>query len=335
MNYYKVLKINSLIRSQKLKILGFGFLLVTNKRFLNIFIDPILLCNFRCKMCYFSDPNYKPSKLKFDYDTLKRISQAFFKNALKLQIGCGAEPLLYKYNSDIVKLAKQHGVPHISITTNGSLLSFEKIIELAQAGLNEIIISFHGASDKIYNKLMPGGDFEKFLNLLQNVSEAKKSFPNLKLRLNYTVNPDNLYDLNNIFDLLEKYKPDIIQIRPIRKLGNSEYKDFDLKKKEKEYEYIINRIEHFCNDRRIISILTKNLPSVNITRYIPDIAEYSYCYISPEHIGDKNFNLNKYSSFRKFLIKNKICKKIYKDVFLEKTRKVDSDISFANYEVNV
>jgi MoaA/NifB/PqqE/SkfB family radical SAM enzyme len=286
-------------------------------------------------MCYFSDPNYKPSKLKFDEDTLKKISQAFFKNALKLQIGCGAEPLLYKYNTNIIKLAVQAGIPHISLTTNGALLSFEKIIEFAKTGLNEIIISFHGASDKIYNELMPGGDFKKFLNLLQDVSEAKKTFSNLKLRLNYTVNPDNLSDLENIFILLEKYKPDVIQIRPIRKLGNSEYKDFDLKKKEKDYQRIINKIEQFCNERRIISILTKTLPSENISRKIPDIAEYTYCYISPENIGDKHFDFNKHSSYRKFLIKNKIYKRIFKDVFLKKIRTVNANISFANYEVNI
>ena len=46
---------------------------------------------------------------------------------MKLQIGCGAEPSLYKYNEKLIVLAKEYGVPQISYTTNGSLLDFDKI----------------------------------------------------------------------------------------------------------------------------------------------------------------------------------------------------------------
>ena len=151
------------------------------KRFLNLFLDAVLVCNFRCIMCYFSDPNYKPSKECLSEEMVTNVANCFFSSAMRLQIGCGAEPTLYKHNEQIIKLAKQQGVPYVSFTTNGALFNYDKVEALANAGLDEIILSTHGASKDVYERMMPGAKFEILHEVLSAISKVKGKNQRLKL----------------------------------------------------------------------------------------------------------------------------------------------------------
>lgn len=83
MNIYKVLKINQKIKSHRIKFLGLWLLSVFNKRYLSIQLDPVIACNLKCTMCYFSDPSFARSKEKgqLSLEKLENISNSFFKNA--------------------------------------------------------------------------------------------------------------------------------------------------------------------------------------------------------------------------------------------------------------
>jgi molybdenum cofactor biosynthesis enzyme MoaA len=334
MNYYKILRLNSLIKSDRIKILGVGVLFLLKKRYLNVFLDPVLSCNFRCRMCYFSDPEYKADKSRLDLDSVSLLGKNFFKYALKLQIGCGAEPGLYLHNEEIIKQAKIFKVPHISFTTNASLLNYDKIYSLAAAGLDEIIISMHGTRKEVYETMMPGAKIEKLHEVLSSISEIKKYFPHFKLRINYTVNPDNIDDLAHFGEYPEKYKIDVLQIRPIRKLGNTAYADFDLKRKQELYSEIIDKLENKCKSHGVVSLITKELPGEQLYRQKLDVADYTYCYVSPVQFGDREFN-PEVKTYRSFLRKSGICKKIIKDVLFTRNLKYKADVNFGNYDVNM
>jgi sulfatase maturation enzyme AslB (radical SAM superfamily) len=334
MNYYKLLRLNRLVKNERLKILGVGVLFALKKRHLNVFLDPVLACNFRCKMCYFSDPEYKPQKGKIENDKIAIVADNFFKYALKLQIGCGAEPTMYLHNEEIIRQAKIYKVPHISFTTNASLLNLEKIKSLVEAGLDEIIISMHGTQKEVYEAMMPGAKFEKLHEVLEAVTGLKQEFPAFKLRINYTVNPDNIDDLAHFGDYLKKYKIDVLQIRPIRKIGNSAYTDFDLKRKQEKYSEIVESLEELCHNNGVVSLITKDLPSDILFRKTLDVADYTYCYLSPVHYGSEEFKMDE-MSYRKFLKKSGIFKRIFKEVFFTRNRRYQADVNFGNYDVNI
>ena len=102
-------------------------------------------------MCYFTDKDYvKKLKGIFPQDEIEYLGEAFFKRALKLQIGCGTEPTLYKNISKIVETASKYNVPNISLTTNANLLEMEKLEDWVSKGLSEIIISLHGVRKETY-----------------------------------------------------------------------------------------------------------------------------------------------------------------------------------------
>ena len=97
MNIYKLLKIAGLNSiPSPLKLFGLWTMLVSRRRIIGIFLDPVLACNIRCKMCYFSDPEKrKEMKGIINSEQIDLMAEKLFPKALKLQLGCGAEPTLY------------------------------------------------------------------------------------------------------------------------------------------------------------------------------------------------------------------------------------------------
>ena len=299
MNIYKLLQINRLIKSHRIKFFGLYVLHNLNMRYLAVNLDPVMACNFRCKMCYFTDADYvKTLKGQLKDKELDRIAKVIFKRALKLQIGCGTEPTLYKNLVRIVELGKTHKVPYISLTTNANLLDEEKISALLKAGLDEFTISLHGVNKTSYENFMKNGSYEKFQNVF-NIFKKLKQDHNFKVRINYTFNKDNFYELRSFFDHFDGKSFDILQIRPIQKIGNTEYNDFDLEPLRQDYPNLINDIRDNCKTNNITLLASDEIPDATKINSSSFIFDYTFCYVSPNKFWKPDFNW-KAESFNDF-----------------------------------
>lgn len=343
MDIYKVLKFNNSLKSHRIKFLGLWLLSILNKRYLAIQFDPVLACNLRCKMCYFTDEEYvkKNMKGKFPVEEIELLADKIFKNALKLQIGCGAEPTLFKNNVDLINTAKKHKVPYISMVTNGNMLTQTDISDFAQAGLNEFILSMHGVSKKSYEDLMDKGNYEKFHEVLQQISNQKKDNPNLRLRINYTFNEDNFDELEDFFEFYGNYKIDIIQLRPIDKIGESTYNNFSLKKIESKYEKISEFLRVECKKRKITLLHPKSISrEENISLKVKTnndssyLIPYTYCYVSPKYFWKDDFDW-KNESFSNWKKRNNWNKKLFLNIFTTKEKLYETNRNMLNYSVSI
>ncbi|OJU52943.1 MAG: hypothetical protein BGN96_10050 [Bacteroidales bacterium 45-6] len=108
MNIYKILKLSKRIRNSHINLAGIFVFHVFRRRYLGIFLDPVLACDLRCQICHFSEGAYRKnlSKKMLDVQQIEKRSKAFFYRALKLQIGCAAEPTVYKGLATIIKFGK-------------------------------------------------------------------------------------------------------------------------------------------------------------------------------------------------------------------------------------
>ncbi len=312
MNVYKLLKLNRKIKSHRIKFLGLYLLHTFNQRYLAVNLDPVMACNLRCKMCYFTDADYvKTLKGQFKEDELEQVAKTIFKRALKLQIGCGTEPTLYKDLVKVVELGKAYNVPYISITTNANLLDEEKIEALLKAGLNEFTISLHGVHKESYENFMKKGSYEKFQNAF-NAFQKLKSKYQFEVRINYTFNKDNFYELTDLFNHFSGKSFDLLQIRPIRKIGNTEYNDFDLESIRADYPQVIKEIRANCKANNITLLASNDIPKESELNNSSLIFDYTFCYVSPqsfwkEGFDYKNETFNQYSKrigWRKQLLAN-------------------------------
>lgn len=332
MNIYKLLKLNRIIKSHRIKFFGLFLLHKFNRRYLAVNLDPVLACNLRCKMCYFTDEEYvKTLKGQLKDVELKHIAKTIFKRALKLQIGCGTEPTLYKNLNEIVALGKQYKVPYISLTTNANLLTKEKIEALIKTGLNEFTISLHGVTKDSYENFMKKGSYEKFQNAFKAFSELKQYY-SFKVRINYTFNKDNFFELKELFNYFSGDSFDILQIRPIRKIGNTEYNDFNLDSVKNEYPKLIEFISQKCKTNNITLLAPRTILEKSKINESSLILNYVFCYISPKYFWREGFDW-KNESFNAFSKRIGWPNLLLKNVFKHKNN-LKSESSRLNYEID-
>ncbi|WP_281763745.1 radical SAM protein [Neptunitalea lumnitzerae] len=297
-------------------------------------LDPVMACNLRCKMCYFTDKDYvKKLKGQLTDEEVQRIASQIFGRALKLQIGCGTEPTLYKKLPELVALGKQYEVPYISITTNANLLTLEKAEELLKAGLDEFTVSLHGVTKHTYEDFMGRGDYEKFCNAMQAFAALRSKY-NFKVRVNYTFNQDNFEELKDIFNHFDGNSFDILQIRPIQKIGNTEYNNFDVSGLKTAYQDTIGVIKSKCTEHNILLLAPDAIGEANKSDKINTssfIYDYTFCYISPNFFWKKDFDW-KEESFESYCKRIGWSKDLLFNVFRSKNR-LKSLANRLNYEI--
>ena len=331
MNIYKLLQLNRKIKNHRIKFLGLYLLHILNRRYLAVNLDPVLACNLRCKMCYFTDEEYvKKLKGQFNEEEIDRVAKTIFNRALKLQVGCGTEPTLYKKLPELIALGKKYNVPYISLTTNANLLTEEKIEALLKAGLNEFTISLHGVTKESYENFMGKADYEKF-HAAFNAFKKLKQFYNFKVRINYTFNKDNFHELEEFFNHFDGKSFDILQIRPIQKIGNTAYNDFDISSLEEDYTRIIKVITDNCKTNNITLLAPNSISKLSNNNEASFIFDYTFCYVSPTSFWKEGFNW-KEESFNEFSKKIGWSKLLFSNIFKSKNQ-LKTTSNKLNYEV--
>lgn len=298
MNIYNIIKWYRRINSPRLKLLGILALHLTRRRYLYFALDPSLSCNFRCLMCFFSNPeNEKYMHGTFSDEDIQQIAKAVFHRTLKLQIGCSAEPTTYQNLAQLVKIAHNHKVPYISLTTNGNLLTRKLLQQLAENGLDEVIVSAHGLDQETYEHMMRHGRFDKFLQLIANVGEVRKQYPSLKMRINFTICQENIQSLKHFPKVFDSVKPDTVQFRPVQDIGSSAYNNYSIEKLEETFAGIIQPLISYCEQHNI-TCLYPELQNMNIIakeneekQHVNSVFEMlPYFYMSPHQEWRKKFD---------------------------------------------
>ena len=291
--FYQLLNLNRVIRSHRVKFAGLLGLYWLRQRHLWLRFDPVMSCNLRCQMCYFSDPDFvKEYTGRFSPVEIERIAEVFFPWALQLYLGCGTEPTTYKGFMDILALAKKHKVPMVGMVTNGQLLTPEHIEKLVDLGIDELTLSTHGVQRETYERMMRRASFDKFLEVLDQLEAVKKrrGSDRPELRLNYTVNVENLEELPGFFEVYGKYTLRTLQIRPIVDLGNTECTEKDMAPHAARYNQILTGIERQCREKGIR--LLANYEDVTYEKKTTRaaLAPEVLVYLSPHDLSKTGFN---------------------------------------------
>lgn len=259
-----LVRLNRLIPSNRLKFLAILTADLLRIRHLIVYFDPVRACNLRCGMCHFSDDEWlrqNPVE-RFSDTEIRRLAEMFFSQAVQLHIGGITEPTVYKDYPSLVTLGKGYKIPFVGLTTNGQLLTPESIRLMIEAGLDEITLSTHGIKRETYEKLMQGASFDSFHRALRTIGEIKSEYRGKipAIRINYTVNPDNLSELRNFFHLFGDYGISTLQVRPMINVGKTRYMYKNIADFNKEYNDIIDLLISECRHRGIFLLVNKGDP---------------------------------------------------------------------------
>lgn len=228
---------------------------IVRARHLIVRLDPIIACNLRCGMCYFSDEKFLPPGpvRRFSREDVERLAAQFFPLALQVHIGCGTEPTMFKGYAALVALARKHRVPFIGFTTNAQLLTAPHVRTMIESGLTEITMSTHGVHKETYERLMVGASWDTYHENLKMLHDLKRELgaANPRLRINYTVNASNLRELREFFTRFDGYDISVLQIRPMDNIGDTAYHWEDLSPLAGEYRDILGVLSEQCHQRGI------------------------------------------------------------------------------------
>jgi len=281
------------VGSHRVKFAGLLGLYWLRQRHLWLRFDPVMSCNLRCQMCYFSDPAFtKANTGRFTAAEIERLAEVFFPWAVQMYLGCGTEPTTYKGFIDVIALGRKYKVPMLGLVTNGQLLTPDHLERLVELGLDELTLSTHGVKLETYERLMRRASFDKFLEVLDRLEAIKKRRGLLRpqLRLNYTVNAENLEELAGFFEVYGKYTLRTLQVRPIVDLGATECTDKDMAPHVERYNRILGGIENTCRAKGIR--LLANYEDVTYEKKTTRaaLAPEILVYISPQDLSKTGFD---------------------------------------------
>lgn len=128
-------------------------------------IETTNACNARCTICPHKNLQ-RPILNMGEHLYLRLIDQCVSSGCREIHLHNFGEPLMDKRLEDRVSYAKSKGIKKVKIFSNGSLLSRDRANGLIQAGLDEIKISFDGASKEEFENIRLPLKFEP---LIQNI----------------------------------------------------------------------------------------------------------------------------------------------------------------------
>jgi radical SAM protein with 4Fe4S-binding SPASM domain len=131
------------------------------------------LCNLKCVMCPYHSPEYPD--LSGYMSTRRYMSEEIFEQVAReaathgswLKMGQLEEVFMHPKLVSFIRQAHALGVPHMHMTTNGTLLNAERSRALLTSGLTQISISIDALKQETYRKIR-GWDLNR---LVKNVDE--------------------------------------------------------------------------------------------------------------------------------------------------------------------
>lgn len=136
-------------------------------------------CNFRCVYCmpkevFGPDFAFLPRKELLTFEEIARLAHIFASlGVTKIRL-TGGEPMVRKDLPELVaQLARVPGIEDLAMTTNGSLLSYERAQELCQSGLKRVTVSLDSLDNKKFQAINDiNFPVERVLEAIDNAHRA-------------------------------------------------------------------------------------------------------------------------------------------------------------------
>ena len=290
-------------------------------------------------MCYLSNEEERKKRRggRLKVEELETIAHSIFHRTLKLQIGCGAEPTMdFEGALRLVQLGKQYGIPYISLTTNGALLVEEKLQRLVEVGLDELTISLHGVHRETYENMMgPTASYDAFLSLLSTIQRIKVLSPDFNIRVNYTMNSDNVDELADFDTLFANVPINQLQLRPIRQIGDSDYQNFDLSHVSECLNTVVYPLAERCRKKGITVLFPEQ---INIERFAKHtrvsprenlIPLFTYINITPLNYTRQDIHFDK-ETYEQYSHRVHIGRRLFRGIFVSQKKCAQEEQSLAN-----
>lgn len=171
-----------------------------------VFSAPILvvwnftnICNLSCKHCYQNAHKILPDELSLE-ERLKVLDELVANDVSTLAIS-GGEPLAHKDFWPVAEYAHNKGL-HLSVATNGTLITKEVAARLKEVGLNYVEISVDSVDSDVHNAFRGKADsWSRAVDGIKNCVEAE-----LNVGMATTFTSRNFEEIDDLIKLAKSLK---------------------------------------------------------------------------------------------------------------------------------
>lgn len=136
-------------------------------------IEPTNICNLRCPLCTTGSGEMERASGKMSLETFENIIKKMGDDLFFLLLYHQGEPYINKRFLDFVKLAKSKNI-YCTTSTNAHYFTDDIIHQTIESGLDSMIVSLDGVTQKSYETYRIKGNLEKVVNGMKRFVEIKR-----------------------------------------------------------------------------------------------------------------------------------------------------------------
>ena len=136
-------------------------------------VEPGTMCNLACPECPVGNGTLKRENGVMEPDLFRKIIDQTSGHLNHLILYFQGEPFMVPHLFKMIRYAKGKNI-YVSTSTNGHFFDRQTISEILGSGLDRLIISLDGASAETYKKYRIGGDFERVVKGIRDLTAHRK-----------------------------------------------------------------------------------------------------------------------------------------------------------------
>jgi len=176
-------------------------------------IEPTNACNLHCPLCPVGAKTMYRERGFMELDPFRGLIDEISSHANHILMNFAGEPLLNPRIGEMVEYTVRHGVG-LTLGTHGNI---DKMDELVEAGLPEILFAIDGLTQEVYQRYRVGGDLEVAMANLEKLMGARKrsGTGKPKVILQFVVMKHNEDQIGDLVELGKRMGVDEISLQPV------------------------------------------------------------------------------------------------------------------------
>jgi radical SAM protein with 4Fe4S-binding SPASM domain len=210
-------------------------------------IEPTTACNLSCPECPSGLKKFTRETGKLDVEFHQKMLQNVGKQVFYINYYFQGEPFLNPQFLELIKEAKKNKI-YTATSTNAHFIDQDKAEEIVNSGLDRMIISIDGLTQKTYENYRVNGKLSKVIEASKLMVEAKQRLQSKTPHLifQFLVVKQNEHEVKAVFELAKELKIDEVRLKSAQlydyKNGNSlmpEGEEYSRYKRKKDGTYIL------------------------------------------------------------------------------------------------
>lgn len=177
-------------------------------------IEPTTACNLACPECPSGLKNFTRPTGKIDLEVNRKLIQSVGKQLFYINYYFQGEPFLHPQFLDLVRDAKKSKI-YTATSTNAHFISPKKATEIVESGLDRLIISIDGTTQKTYESYRVNGQLEKVIEGTKQLIAAKNALKSNTPHLifQFLVVKPNEHQVEEVFQLAKDLGIDEVRLK--------------------------------------------------------------------------------------------------------------------------